>query len=527
MRLGAVVFIAGAATLSVEICASRLLAPFFGSSTVVWANVIGLILVYLSIGYWFGGKLADRRPERALLGRIVLVAALAIAVIPFIARPVLDATVQELDTASLGAAVGSFFAALALFAVPVTLLGTVSPFAIRLALPSVENAGAVSGRLYGLSTIGSILGTFGAAIVFIPFAGTQRTMIGTARRARARGGAAARRALAGADDRVRRAARRAAGRGQVGARRHLRARVALPVRRRAPSSRTARACSSSTRASSRTRSGIPRSVLTGGEWDMFLVVPPLVPHPVRSALVLGNAGGSTARALAALYPRMSIDGVEIDPAVTEAARRYLDLGRIPRLRVVTADARAYLRSTDKRYDLIAIDVYRQPYIPFQVTTREFFSEVRSHLTPGGCVALNVARLPGDRGLLDAVAATVRDEFAQAWDWDALRFNSLLFACNGRVTRAELVRRVGGGSGRGERRSCRCSGATLARPGSAAPSSPTTARRSSGCPTARSSRTSRAAAGSRTTTCRRGPVQPARKPRCRSSRSTCCTSATNA
>ena len=115
MRLGAVVFIAGAATLSVEICASRLLAPFFGNSTVVWANVIGLILVYLSIGYWFGGKLADRRPERALLGRIVLVAAAAIAVIPFVARPVLDATVRELDTASLGAAVGSFFAALALW----------------------------------------------------------------------------------------------------------------------------------------------------------------------------------------------------------------------------------------------------------------------------------------------------------------------------------------------------------------------------------------------------------------------------
>ncbi|MDP9284879.1 MAG: fused MFS/spermidine synthase, partial [Actinomycetota bacterium] len=86
MRLGAVVFIAGAATLAVEICASRLLAPFFGSSTIVWANVIGLILVYLSVGYWFGGRIADRRPHRRLLGRILLVAAVAIAVIPFVAR---------------------------------------------------------------------------------------------------------------------------------------------------------------------------------------------------------------------------------------------------------------------------------------------------------------------------------------------------------------------------------------------------------------------------------------------------------
>jgi spermidine synthase len=441
LRLGAVVFIAGAATLSVEICASRLLAPFFGSSTVVWANVIGLILVYLSIGYWFGGKLADRRPQRALLGRIVLVAAAAIALIPFIARPVLDATVQQLDTASLGAAVGSFFAALALFAVPVTLLGTVSPFAIRLALPSVENAGAVSGRLYGLSTIGSILGTFGAAIVFIPFAGTQRTMIGTAVALALAGGL-----LLGLRWQVLTIAFAALLAVPPGAVKSARGVVYeresryqyVDVRERADGSRVLEL-----------NEGVvanslwyPGSVLTGGEWDMFLVVPPLVPHPVRNALVLGNAGGSTARALSALYPRTSIDGVEIDPAVTEAARRYLDLGRIPRLHVISADAREYLRSTAKRYDVIAIDVYRQPYIPFQVATREFFSEVRSHLTRGGCVALNVARLPDDRGLLDAMAATVRDVFGQAWGWDALRFNSLLVACNGRVSRAELVHRVG-------------------------------------------------------------------------------------
>jgi len=105
LRLGAVVFIAGAATLATEIAASRLLAPFFGNSTIVWANVIGLILVYLSVGYWFGGRLADRRPDGKLLGRIVLVAGLAVAAIPFVARPFLDATVKQLDAASVGAVV--------------------------------------------------------------------------------------------------------------------------------------------------------------------------------------------------------------------------------------------------------------------------------------------------------------------------------------------------------------------------------------------------------------------------------------
>ena len=438
MRLWAVVFLAGAATLSVEISASRLLAPFFGSSTVVWANVIGLILVYLSVGYWFGGKLADRSPHAALLGRIILVAAAAIAVIPFVARPFLDTTVQELDTASLGAAVGSFFAALALFAVPVTLLGTVSPFAIRLSLPTVENAGSVSGRLYALSTIGSILGTFCAAIVAIPFAGTQRTMIGTAVLLAVAAGL-----LLGLRWQVLAVAFAALlavppGAIKSGLLYEAESRYQyVDVRQESDGARVLEL-----------NEGVvanslwyPGSVLTGGEWDMFVVVPPLVSHPAHRVLVLGNAGGSTARALTALYPHVSVDGVEIDPTVTAAARRFLGLGRIPRLHVITADARAYLRSTKKRYDVIAIDVYRQPYIPFQVTTREFFSEVRSHLTPGGCVALNVARLPHDRGLLDAIAATIRSELGQAWDWDALRFNSLLFACRGPVTRAELVHRA--------------------------------------------------------------------------------------
>ncbi|MGH3094259.1 MAG: fused MFS/spermidine synthase, partial [Gaiellaceae bacterium] len=122
LRLGAVVFTGGAGTLATEIAASRLLAPYFGSSTIVWANIIGLILVYLSVGYWLGGKLADRRPEPRFLGGLILVAALAIAATPFVARPILDLAVRGLDAVSVGAVVGSFFAALALFAVPITLL---------------------------------------------------------------------------------------------------------------------------------------------------------------------------------------------------------------------------------------------------------------------------------------------------------------------------------------------------------------------------------------------------------------------
>src|SRR2546427_11149217 len=143
--LPTVVFASGASSLAIEICASRFLAPYFGNSTVVWANIIGLILVYLSVGYWLGGKLADRAPRPALLGGLVLVAAAFIAATPFAARPILDAALHGFDSISVGVVVGSFVAALALFAVPVTLLVAVSPFAIRLSLTDLERSRAVAG----------------------------------------------------------------------------------------------------------------------------------------------------------------------------------------------------------------------------------------------------------------------------------------------------------------------------------------------------------------------------------------------
>jgi hypothetical protein len=177
-RLGVVVFIAGAATLATEIAASRLLAPYFGSSTIVWANIIGLILLYLSLGYWLGGKVADRRPEPRLLGWIILAAAGAVALTPFIARPILEVALRGLDAVSVGAVVGSFFAALALFAIR-SRSSAVAP-SHPLALVDVAEAGAVAGRLYALSTVGSIVGTFLSAIVTIPLLGTQRTMLGCA-----------------------------------------------------------------------------------------------------------------------------------------------------------------------------------------------------------------------------------------------------------------------------------------------------------------------------------------------------------
>jgi spermidine synthase len=439
-RLSVVVFVAGGGTLATEICASRLLAPYFGSSTVVWANVIGLILLYLSVGYWLGGRVADRHPTPELLGRIILVAAVAIAAIPFAARPALDLALHGFAAVSVGVVAGSFLAALAMFAVPVTLLGAVSPFAIRLALRDVSEAGSVAGRLYALSTVGSILGTFLSALVFVPLVGTRRTLVGTAALlALAAVLLLGRRCLSVA---VAVAALLLVPPGAVKGAGGLIYETESPyqyvsVLREDDGSRILQLNEGVAVHSVWRRD----TVLTRGYWDLFLLLPPLLGRPAERMLVIGNAGGTVARAYGRFYPGTSIDGVEIDPAVTEAGRRYLGLGDNPRLHLITADGRPFLALTKRRYDLIVVDAYHQPYVPFYLATQEFFRLVRDHLRPGGVVALNVAAVPGDRRLTRAIGSTLRSVFPSVWAWPALEFNDLLLATRAPVTRAVLLRRA--------------------------------------------------------------------------------------
>jgi spermidine synthase len=437
--LSALVFVAGVGTLAVEISASRLLAPYYGSSTIVWANLIGLVLASLALGYWLGGRLADRRPRPRVLGAVVLAAALWIAATPFIARPFLDVTVEGIDEASAGAAIGSFFATLGLFAPSVTLLGMVAPFAIRLALVNVEAAGTVAGRLYALSTVGSLLGTFLSALLAIPLIGTQRTLLLSAGLLALVGALLLGRrwlvvplavgALAGLppgsikadDDLVYETESRyqyiqVVRRGEA---RYLRLNEGVAVH----------------------SVWRPHAVLTGGEWDMFLTVPPLLGRPVERVAILGNAAGTTARAYGVFYPRAEIDGVELDPDVSEVGRRYFGLGDNPRLHVRDADARPFLASTDRRYDLIIVDAYRQPYIPFYLATREFFHLARERLRPGGIVALNVASVPRDRELARSIAGTLAAELPQVWTWRPLRFNQLVLGLTRPVSRATLAARL--------------------------------------------------------------------------------------
>jgi spermidine synthase len=438
LRLGVVAFLVGGATLATEISASRLLAPYFGASTVVWANIIGLTLAYLALGYWLGGRLADRRPEPGVLAAVLLVAAVSLAVTPFAARPALRWAVDGLDALSAGAVVGSFFAALALFAVPITALGAAAPFLVRLSLDRVDEAGRVAGRLYALSTAGSLAGTFLAALVAIPWIGTQRTLVATA-------------------------ACVALGAALLAGRAWLAAPVAVAALLAVPPPAIKHALHETESEYQYIRvvadgqggrelelnEGVvshsawrPDTVLTGRYWDLFLVLPPLLREPSRSMLVIGNAGGTIGRAYGRFYPRVAIDGVELDPQLNKVARRFFGAGDNPKMRLIAADGRPFLERTGTRYDLIVVDAYRQPYVPFYLATAEFFRLAREHLRPGGAIALNVATTPHDRQLSQAIGTTLLTAFPQAWRWRALRFNDVLFAMRERVTRDELLRRAG-------------------------------------------------------------------------------------
>ncbi len=161
---------------------------------------------------------------------------------------------------------------------------------------------------------------------------------------------------------------------------------------------------------------------------MFLTAPPLLGREAREVAILGNAGGTTARAFGVYYPEARIDGVEIDGAVSDVGRAWFGLGDNPRLTVHAADARPFLRATDRRYDLILIDAYRQPYVPFYLATREFFAEALDRLAPDGVIALNVSTVPGDDRLAQGIAGTLADVFPQVITWQALRFNQFVVGC---------------------------------------------------------------------------------------------------
>ena len=443
------VFSAGMTTLAIEFTASRLLGSVFGTSNLVWASIIGLILIYLTVGYFIGGWWADRSPFPKTFYSILVWGAFLSGLIPFIARPVLRLAANAFDDLQVGVLAGSFTAVLILFSIPITLLGVVSPFAIRLALHDSREAGQVSGRIYAISTLGSFVGTFLPVLVMIPLLGTTLTFVvfGLFLSFVAIGGfwVATEKRLAliyiwipivliviGAlwgNGTIKTTI------GQIyetesaynyiqvlqdGEYRYLRLNEGQGIH----------------------SIYHPEQLAYQGPWMQFLAAPffnqaPFTIDEVGSYAIVGLAAGTTARQASAVYGPIPIDGYEIDPEIIRVGQKFFDMNQ-PNLNPIAEDGRVGLARSDQKYTVIGIDAYRPPYIPWHLTTREFFQEVFEHLDANGVLVINVGRAPEDRRLIDGLVATIGTIFPSVYVMDIPdTFNSIVYATRQPTTVQDL------------------------------------------------------------------------------------------
>ena len=422
------VFFSGMTVLATELSASRLLDPFFGNSLIIWANLIGLVLVYLSVGYWLGGKWADKSPFPKTYFQIIAWGAFLVGIIPPISRPILQWSLDGFATFDAGILIGSLLSVLLLFSLPMILLAMSSPFAIRLAVQEVSDAGAVAGKIYALSTLGSILGTFLPVLVFIPNIGTRRTFLlfsivlllvalgGLFQISRKMGLA------------------------------YLSLLFLLVIISVLTASNTIKTSEYAIFESESQYNYIqvekvgddvllrlnegegihsvynPNYIMAGGIWDYFLMAPFFNPAPytenqVQSLLMIGSAAGTIPKEYTAGFGEIPIDGVELDPAISQAGRDFFAMNET-NLNTVNQDGRYFLNTTDKSYDVIAVDAYRPPYIPFQLTTQEFFAEIYKHLNDDGVMAINAGRAENDYSLVVALGSTMKAVFPNVYVIDA-------------------------------------------------------------------------------------------------------------
>lgn len=380
------VFICGAGVMCLEMMGFRMLPPYFGSSIYVTGSLISVFLLALSLGYYLGGKMADKKPSPRMLGAVILSSGIVIVLLAYYFRPLNQAI------ASWGWNVrwGSLLSSILLFVLPATLLGMVSPYAIKLSTLSVGHVGKTAGNLYALSTVGSVLGTLLTSFYLIARFGVQEIVIG------------------------------------LGILLSLFGLVLLASKKRAvllslilllpfPSwsgqllnLRTARVVEvveslyhqimiveddkwlvmqfGRTIQSGISKENNLKSIApyTDGFHLGFVFVP-----QAKDVLFIGCGGATGPRQFRHLYPQASMDVVELDPEVVRLAKKYFHLKEDNKLKVHIEDGRVFLNRSKNKYDIIILDAYFAEAVPFHLTTKEFMEVVKKHLKPGGVVICNV------------------------------------------------------------------------------------------------------------------------------------------
>lgn len=407
-----------------ELVGSRIMAPFFGTSIIVWTSLIGIILGCLSLGYLLGGKIADEKPSYSVLGYIILISAIYIGIVSIIEQTIISGIKHSFADIRYGSIIGT----LVIFGIPSVLLGMVSPYAVRLKIENLESSGTTVGQLYAISTVGSITGTFLAGFFLISYFGSSRILLILAVSLMTL-------SFLAFYQKSMKIAVKDLSLFVISTATLLAAGIYLKEPPRFEIDIDTlynriwiyNGIDYKTRRPVRNMTTDPHIIQS----DMFLDKDDdlvygyanfyrLVSHfnpDFKKSLMVGGAGYAFPKDYLRRYQNASLDVVEIDPEMTEVARKYFNLKNDHRLEIFHQDGRTFLSWTDRKYDVVFMDAIKSFYsIPYQLTTIEAMEQIYNLLDDDGVMFLNViGTLKGENArFLRAELATCKAVFPQVY-----------------------------------------------------------------------------------------------------------------
>ena len=450
-------FLSGFVTMALEMLIGRTFIPYFGGTIYTWGALISVFLTGMTLGYMLGGKAADRWPDIPIVAALFLAAAALVVVVPLFGEDAINAILDSIDDMRYAA----LLASLALACLPAALYAAISPYCVRLLLDRKDHSGTISGRLSGLATAGSIVGTLGTSFFFIPSLGV-RMIYGLLASASVIMGVIL--LSIGVSSHWQARTRKRAIVALLAVSIALAIGGAADVRAQSPSLMMLRdgqieKVDSEYNTIFVEKQGSLISLNFGYRQNRYTESVIDLQHrdelvvtytrymtaslayesaaPKRIALV-GLGGGRTISYLVAGLPGVVADVAELDPAVIALAKKYFGVDPTDRLHINNRDGRVFLNQTKEKYDLILLDAYRGPFVPFHLTTQEFYRLVKSRLNDGGVVAQNVE--PSTM-FFDSAYATMKSVFDQV---DALEAggNIVLIGYSGaKLSQQDLARKA--------------------------------------------------------------------------------------
>lgn len=436
-HLAVLVFICGASVMALEMVSSRILTPVFGSTTYTWGSLIGVVLTGLSLGYFYGGRIADRDPTLFKFSSIVFSAGLYVVFIPYMA-PLVTGLYSSISQNSMMVLPTTF----TLLTIPAFLLGMVSPYSVKLGTTMLSKVGSVTGNLYFLSTTGSIVGTFLAVFVLIPYFEVNQIIFSL-------GFSLLFASLLGL------------GKFPKFLVLCIGILIFLPVsivggviahsgtlvyEKETPYSHMDVIDSNQMRSMYlngllHSKMNVDRPEELVVEYTKYFHLGGIMNPDIEKILFVGGGGFSGPKNFLSAYPNVKIDVVEIDPDIIQAAKTYFKIDDDPRLRIFNEDARVFLANNDSKYDLIILDAYSKYYVPFHLMTLEYFDLVKSRLEPDGVVVSNlIGTMHGDTSnLVRSVYKTMDQVFPTVYAFktkgsDSMSIQNIIFV----ATRSNLA-----------------------------------------------------------------------------------------